>query len=616
MMDQRGLIEQIETICDGCDCVIIVPPFASVARPALGPHILQAVARLHGLSVTVLYANLVFARMVGIELYERICEQTNQSWLIGERIFARAAHGLNRFGVKTGHLPVVDLDAAQLNPYNDIADRQSSLPKLSASDLDRIERETLLFCEVLSAGLLRSDCTVLGVTSSFEQTNAAIAILRGVKGRAPGIATLMGGANCEAEMGRAMLDLAAGAVDLVFSGESEQTFPVALKAVLAGKSIERRAIDGIPCNALDEIPRPEFHEYFGQLTAFLPALDHDSCWLMYETSRGCWWGQKHHCTFCGLNGESMAFRQKSVAKVIDDIMHLFSTYPPKQIAMTDNIMPHSYHRTLLPELARSGLGGKIFYEQKSNLNLEQVKGLRDAGVCVIQPGIEALSTSLLRLMKKGVSASQNIALLRYCRACNIGLAWNMLSEFPNDSSESFEQTLRIVPALRHLNPPSGVSPLSVDRFSPYFDQSELYGITNLRPWPAYFDVFPETADVHRLAYHFEGDYESGSRHKIATMKRLEQEVIAWRQAWISDTTCPVLAISQLDSDTYVLMDTRNASQPTVRFLSPHHARATLVELPLSDAMAQWAVASTYALQIDGKSVPLAIGSYELMSTFL
>jgi hypothetical protein len=55
----------------------------------------------------------------------------------------------------------------------------------------------------------------------------------------------------------------------------------------------------------------------------------------------------------------------------------------------------------------------------------------------------------------------------------------MLSEFPNDSSESFQPTLRMVSALRHLNPPSGVSPLSIDRFSPYFDQSEL--IRNHQP---------------------------------------------------------------------------------------------------------------------------------------
>lgn len=30
--------------------------------------------------------------------------------------------------------------------------------------------------------------------------------------------------------------------------------------------------------------------------------------LLYEASLGCWWGEKHHCTFCGLNGTTMKFR--------------------------------------------------------------------------------------------------------------------------------------------------------------------------------------------------------------------------------------------------------------------------------------------------------------------
>jgi magnesium-protoporphyrin IX monomethyl ester (oxidative) cyclase len=61
---------------------------------------------------------------------------------------------------------------------------------------------------------------------------------------------------------------------------------------------------------LDGLPYPTFDDYFAQLrtTSFakrvLPAL-------VMETSRGCWWGAKHHCTFCGLNAEGMAFRSKS-----------------------------------------------------------------------------------------------------------------------------------------------------------------------------------------------------------------------------------------------------------------------------------------------------------------
>jgi ribosomal peptide maturation radical SAM protein 1 len=616
MTDKLWLMEQIGATTKGCDCVIIVPPFASVARPALGPHILQQMALLEGLCVSVLYSNLIFARMIGVELYERICDQTNRSWLIGERIFARAAHGLGRLGVKEGALPAAELEKAQRNPFKDSAATSSSLPKLNVEDLDRIETETLRFCEIVSSGISTADCRVIGATSSFEQTNAALAVLRSVKDRVPAAVTLLGGANCEAEMGKAMLDLASGAVDLVFSGESEQTFPSALREIIHGGMVRKRVIEGAPCDALDRIPCPEFGDYFSQLASFLSAVDQESCWLMYETSRGCWWGQKHHCTFCGLNGEGMAFRQKSASKAIHEIRYLFEKYPPKHLAMTDNIMPHSYHKSLLPQLALSDLDRTIFYEQKSNLSLNQVKTLHDAGVRVIQPGIEALSTSLLRSMQKGVSGSQNIGLLRYSRACGVALTWNMLVEFPNDSIESFLETLSIVPYLRHLNPPSGVSPLSIDRFSPYFNHSSLYGITNLRPWSSYFEVFPEESDVYQLAYHFQGDYESDSRKDFDTMSRLDEEVIAWREAWTADATPPALAVSRLDLDTYVLIDTRDSSRPHVKFLTACQARAVLVELPLSSLDAQWAITNKYALRIDGKSVPLAIGSYELMNTFI
>lgn len=191
----------------------------------------------------------------------------------------------------------------------------------------------------------------------------------------------------------------------------------------------------------------------------------------------------------------------------------------------------------------------------------------------------------------------------------------MLAEFPNDSIESYSETLSIVPYLRHLNPPSGVTPLSIDRFSPYFNQSSRYGITNLRPWSSYFDVFPEGSDVDHLAYHFQGDYESDSRKDVDTMSRLENEVSAWRDAWRVDAAAPALAVSQLDLETYVLIDTRESSRPHVRFLSACQARAVLEELPLSSPDAQWAIVNNYALRFGGKSVPLAIGSYELMSKF-
>ena len=56
----------------------------------------------------------------------------------------------------------------------------------------------------------------------------------------------------------------------------------------------------------------------------------------------------------------------------------------------------------------------MFYEVKSNLRKEDVRQLREAGVVAIQPGIESLSDEVLRIMRKGVSALQNIQLLKGC----------------------------------------------------------------------------------------------------------------------------------------------------------------------------------------------------------
>ena len=37
--------------------------------------------------------------------------------------------------------------------------------------------------------------------------------------------------------------------------------------------------------------------------------------LFLEGSRGCWWGEKHACAFCGLNGRVNVYREKSPEKL-------------------------------------------------------------------------------------------------------------------------------------------------------------------------------------------------------------------------------------------------------------------------------------------------------------
>jgi radical SAM superfamily enzyme YgiQ (UPF0313 family) len=146
----------------------------------------------------------------------------------------------------------------------------------------------------------------------FKQHVASLALARRIKRARPDIAILFGGANCEGAMGRECARRF-NFVDAVVSGEGERVFAPIVEALLAGQPIpalpgvytRRTALlpsaagDNTPLvEAMDELPYPDYADFFAQwerarfLAAYTPRL-------MFETSRGCWWGAKHHCTFCG-----------------------------------------------------------------------------------------------------------------------------------------------------------------------------------------------------------------------------------------------------------------------------------------------------------------------------
>ncbi len=341
--------------------------------------------------------------------------------------------------------------------------------------------------------------------------------------------------------------------------------------------------------------------------------------LPIETSRGCWWGQKHHCTFCGLNAQTMEHREKSPDRVISELQRLLEKHPTKIVCAVDNIMPRSYFRTLLPRLPAEVPGLQAFYEQKSNLSLNDVEALRAAGICEIQPGIEALSTSLLKRIDKGVSARQNIALMRYARAVGLSLTWNLLYAFPGDQAEDYEQTLALVPLLRHLSPPGGLSHLSIDRFSPYFSFPDNYGIANLRPMNGYDSVLPDGADTRKIAYHFIGDYASASRDRPDLMARLKTEVDHWMSLWrMEEQALPALALTPMSLDNFLLFDSRGLEgTDEIQFIDRDEASVVLTgrRLDERDDVVEWALDARLVVEIDGRFVPLVTAEPPVLREF-
>jgi magnesium-protoporphyrin IX monomethyl ester (oxidative) cyclase len=287
----------------------------------------------------------------------------------------------------------------------------------------------------------------------FGQTVAGIAFARRIKTANPNVVTLLGGPALEAPMGPALAK-EVDCIDYVFSGAALVSLPELVSAILDGDEGRCHRIPGVTPrrrSALRVAAEGCAESTGPELDISVPVpLDYDDFLaslarnfgeavrpiLTFETSRGCWWGAIRHCTFCGLNGPSMASREMSPDQALAQFEMLFARYPQvKHFVAVDNILPLAYLKDVLPRL-RPPPGVTIFYEVKPNMDEEDVRTLAASGVRVVQPGIEALDSSTLKRINKGVSAFQNIRFLKYCRQHGWHPIGTSSSDFPESPRRS------------------------------------------------------------------------------------------------------------------------------------------------------------------------------------
>jgi ribosomal peptide maturation radical SAM protein 1 len=331
---------------------------------------------------------------------------------------------------------------------------------------------------------------------------------------------ILGGPNCEYPMGRELLNNF-NFIDAICSGEGESAFISVLeylknnKTTCLHKNMTFRKGDVsekiLLLNSnnkvfLDELPFVDYDDYFFQMKNFLENKKIKPRVLL-ETSRGCWWGEKSHCTFCGLNGSSMEFRSKSPKRALSEIKEIKKKYPNTPISVVDNIIDYKYFDTLLVDLAEEEVNVELFYETKANLKKEQLIKMRKAGITRIQPGIESLSSNVLKIMKKGVKSIQNICLLKWCIEEGIKPEWNLLCGFPNEDHHDYEIMYNFMPSIFHLTPPCSSSVIRLDRYSPLYEDRDNRNIKNVRPYSSYYEIYdiPEKS-IEKIAYYFEFDY--------------------------------------------------------------------------------------------------------------
>jgi len=524
--------------------LLINMPFGPIATPSLGLSLLQAGLKREGIGSRICYFNLRFANLIGEEAYSQVANESVTSDLLGEWIFSNTLYEKKTPEQTASYLNDVLLrDSADQGLEDDLL---KPLREASIELLDEVVPATDDFMNQCLNEVMSFEPVIIGFSSVFQQQVAALSLAKRIKASLPDVNIIFGGSNCEGVMGMELLKQFAF-VDIVVSGEGDLVFPNIVRGLLNGERVI--SSNGIytrsstllpslgqqPANTemildLDSLPLPDYGNYFEELECG-DLKDDLKPALLFETSRGCWWGAKHHCTFCGLNGRSMRYRSKSATKAIEEISTLTSRHPGLKINMVDNILDMAYFKNFLPLLSKSQIGVKLAYEIKANLTRAQLKMLSDAGIDEIQPGIESLSDTVLSIMRKGVRGLQNIQFLKWCSELGLRPVWNLIFGFPGEPEEDYAEMADLIPLLTHLTPPYGTGRIRTDRFSPNFDRAEELGFRNLRPQVAYKHVYALSDDaLSNIATIFAYDY-AVPRDVARYARPVVTQVMNWKSAY-------------------------------------------------------------------------------------
>ena len=555
------------------DLVLVAMPFADVHTPSISLGLLQALLERGGLRVRSEYANLLYADRLGALASAQVFAGRGchvGDWLFCSAIFpGRIAEPREIAAVVLGRRAAHDPDR---------------LARLE-DDLRDWRGATAQFLDDVAERIVAEGAPLVGCSATFLQLYPALALLKRIHERAPGVVTLIGGPGCETGMGLAVHRLFPW-VDYLVSGEADDiVVPLVLRLLREGRECEPAALPaGVrgprqrlaphaadpPAEAflarardMGGHPTPQYADYFATL-AELPRLQCAvSPALPIEGSRGCWRAVRSPCFFCGDNGARAEFRPRPAADFLRDLDELHRRHGLKRFVATDNMMDPGYVQGVFRELARREAPYQLFFEISACLERDAVATLSSGGMTWMQPGIESLSTEILRVANKGHEAWQNVQLLKWCRQYGIRVTWNMLFGFPQELDEWHAAAAALVPALSHLNPPRFFHPVMACRNSVYFGRAAELGVS-VTPSPAYARFLPLPPEsVAELAFTFESVRAASARGPRDGAEALAAGVLVWQQRFRRQPKPGLVMVD--DGESLTILDTRDREEHIALF---------------------------------------------------
>jgi len=509
---------------------LISTPWPLFNRPSIQLGTLKAFVheRLPQVEVDPHHVYLSVADLLGYDLYGQISERT---WL-SEAPYAALLYPERRETISR------------------FWRRQSSHDSLSQKwhfegILDRLQ--------TASHRILRSvkwqDYDLAGLSICLGQLTSSLYFIREIKKRVPSLKIVVGGSACAGELGRSLLELFSE-IDFVISGEGELPLVHLIEWLTnpGGKSkpdlipglfgrhdsSERKTEVFSQLPDLNQLPIPDYEDYF----ALLKSLDPEKVFipkLPMEISRGCWWvrntaGKPHRgCTFCNLNLQWQGYRAKSFEKVVSELDALTEKFQILSVSFMDNLLPQKDLERLFQGVAELGKDLRLFAEIRASTPRSALLAMAAAGMREMQVGIEALSTTLLKKIRKGTSAIQNLEIMKNCESPSLPtLNSNLILEFPGSDPVDVEETLANLEFAFPFRPLKGI-PFWLGYGSPVWQDPPSYGIKRVHNHPHYAKLFPP--EIFRGLRLIIQGYHGGLRHQKRLWCPVKQRLEAWKKAY-------------------------------------------------------------------------------------
>lgn len=493
---------------------LISPPWPLFNRPSLQLAVLKAFLAKNrpDLHIICHHPYLTLAAKLGFESYHAISESSWASEAICAPLLFKEKEK--------------ECDALFTHAMAEHGLHSQKTLQLKPKIIRKHTQETL---ETFVHSLNLTDLGMVGITVSINQLTAALFLARLIKSKRSDLPVVLGGASVSGKAGEWIFD-AFKEIDYLVNGEGELPL-LGLVDFLNGTPSQPRAVRFRGCvktpqkeqlDSLNHLPPPDFQDYFQEL-ARLPAGQRFFPVLPVEASRGCWWGR---CNFCNLNLQWHGYRAKHVDRMSKEINWLSQRHGILNFAFVDNALPRHEASVFFQEFSTHGRDYAFFAELRAGHTREELATMAKGGLREVQMGIEALSASLLKRLKKGVSLMENVAAMRHAEEFGIELCGNLILHFPGSTLEEVNETLNVLEFVWPFKPLKAVS-FWLGLNSPVAMKPELFHIKNLKPHDNWYHLFPK--ELLRNATPLILKYTGDRMSQKALWKPVEQRIKLWNE---------------------------------------------------------------------------------------